>query len=221
MPDFVEANDAARLAQCRQAAAVMAGNPAAYGQTNLTVAAFVAEIDAYENSLADHDIARAAARAATAAKDAQGERMVAALRAGNRLAQAQPEISADVLAVAGLPVHDTARARSHVPSLRPLVMVEAYGQEHRITFMNPQNNRAAMPDGARGVELYRAMVAAGEPLPIGIDQMTMVGTYSASRIRLQYPGGTIGRTVVYLARYTGTRQGRGPAGSTSVASIAA
>jgi hypothetical protein len=51
--------------------------------------------------------------------------------------------------------------------------------------------------------------------------MTMVGTFFTSRIALQYTSGDIGKTVVYLARYVGTNNAQGPAGSISAASIAA
>ncbi|MEZ0268290.1 MAG: hypothetical protein ACAI43_26485, partial [Phycisphaerae bacterium] len=70
-------------------------------------------------------------------------------------------------------------------------------------------------------ELYRAVVTPGQPLPSGVDDMTLIGTYTASRVTLQYASADIGKTIVYLARYVGARNQQGPAGTTTAASVAA
>ena len=55
----------------------------------------------------------------------------------------------------------------------------------------------------------------------GIDDMTLIGTYTSSRVTLQYSSAEIGKTIVYLARYVGARNQLGPAGTTTAASVAA
>ncbi len=221
MSDFVKSNDAEFAGQLTIANTVVGGNPTNYGSSAGTMTAFQSLMDAFKNAKEAQDAAIEAAKGATDFKDAARAEAEAAYRELNRVAQAFPDITDDLLATAGLPVHETNRSALDVPGIRPELRVVTLGQEHNLAVINPDNGKANRPSGARGIELFRAMVSPGEPLPSGIDQMTMVGTFFTSRIALQYTSTDIGKTVVYLARYVGTNNAQGPAGSISAASIAA
>ncbi len=221
MGDFVKTNDQEFRAQAALANTVISLNPTDYGQTSSSVIVLQDKLDNFTNDKAEQVAALEAAKSATDDKDASRADLEATFREFNRVAQAVPGITDGQLAAAGLPVHESNRSALDVANVRPEIRVVTLGQEHNIAVINPDNGKANRPTGVRGIELFRAMVSPGEPLPSGIDQMTMVGTFFTSRIALQYTSGDIGKTVVYLARYVGTNNAQGPAGSISAASIAA
>jgi hypothetical protein len=224
MADFVKTSDQDFRAQASLVYTVVTGSPTTYGQTAGTMITFSDLLDDFTTSLADHVAAQEEARAKTQVKDAARALLEAAYRDVNRVAQVQSGITDGQLAAAGLPVHDSTRTPGSAPTQRAEVQVVVNGQEHGITVVAPTNRKAARPPEARFTELYRVLVAAGQPLPSGIDQMELVGVYTASRFSLQYDSDDIGKTVVYAARYVGSKNQPGPAGATGAtvaASVAA
>lgn len=221
MADFVESTDQGLRSQAQVVSNTIGASPTLYGQTAATMLAFDSLRGGFDTSLDNHVIAQQEAEAKTLAKDADRALLVAALREINAVAQAKPGLSDAELAAANLPVHDTQRTPGTAPTQRPELQVAVNGQEHRLTVINPDTLRAARPAEARLIELYRAVVPAGGPLPTSIDQMTLAGAFTASRVTLQYDGGEIGKTVAYIARYVGARQQFGPAGTLAAASVAA
>jgi hypothetical protein len=221
MGDFIKRNDQELRAQAALAWAVVSALPAAYGQSATTMGDFDTLLTQFTASLEDHVAAQETARAKTQAKADARAALVAALRSLNAVAQAKVGVSDAQLAAAGLPVHDTTRTPGPAPTERPECRVVVVGQEHWVTVVNADTLRPTRPADARLVEVYRAAVTPGQPLPSGIDQMTLVATGTASRYRFQFDSADIGKTIVYLARYVGAKGQPGPAGTTTAASVAA
>lgn len=221
MGDFIKRNDQEFRAQAALTSAVVSAAATNYGQTALTMTAFDNLAGIFANALDEHVAAQEAARAKTQAKDDARAALVAALRSLNAVAQSKVGMTDELLAAAGLPVHDSTRTPGAAPTERPECRVVVVGQEHQVTVVDLDTLRPTRPADARLIEIYRATVAAGAPLPSGIDQMTLVASGTASRYRFQYDSGDIGKTIVYAARYVGAKNQAGPAGTTTAASVAA
>jgi hypothetical protein len=218
---YIPSRDGDYLTWLTNYVAYVTANGPSLGLTAGQVTAAGAALIDYQDGLNAAATAKAGAKAAVDGKDQARDLSEVLVRAQVREIQAHPGITDAQRMALGITVPDHTRTPSAPPTERADVNVVTVGQEHRLTVLDQSNNRAKRPDDARGIELYRAVAAAGAPIPSSIDDMTLVGVFSTSRFSLFYEGDQIGKTVAYIARYVGTKNQPGPVGTLATATIAA
>jgi hypothetical protein len=219
--DWIKRKEREKAAQMALYHAVVAAAPASYKQVAADQTAFGSGLAYFVSTLDEVDAAREMLRSKVEAKDLAEAAITDLFRSQVGKIQADNTITPAAKGAAGIPIHDETRTPGGTPEQRPEVQVNVVGQVHHITIVDSVNRKATRPPEARTIALYRAVLAAGAPLPLGIDGMELLGQFTASRLSLTYAGAEIGRTVVYAARYVGARNQLGPAGTVTAASVAA
>lgn len=220
MPDFIPSGDAEFDAYSTQLASTVTTNPAAYGETLPSLAALTAARAVWDIAWPNYNNAQATAAAATAAKNAAREALVAEIRLLNARVQPRGATVTDAAREqAGLPVHDTTSGPIGAPSSAPLLQVDNSKRlTHTVSFRDAENpNRRGKPAGVFGCRLY---LKIGAP-PANLADATFVALDTASPYSYEFAPADAGNTAYWIACWVNPRQESGPCAETVASTITA
>lgn len=194
------------------------GNLAAYGlvagdMTDVTAAKTAWDAD-YPAALA----AKAAAQAAVAAKDVARADYNAALGVLFGKIYADPTVAEEDLQAAGLPVRDTIRTPSPIPTTRPVLILDTSERfRHTVNFADEGTPTSkAKPLGVMGCEL-RVFIGASAPAdPLDYD-FAVLDTKTGQT--WNFDPADSGQMAHWVARWVNTRGQAGPWSDTVSATI--
>ena len=179
-----------------QVISVMTANPAPYGVTPAEIAALGALRISFDGDLAAQMAAIAAAKAATATKEAARTPLVAALRTRRDMARASGATEAEMAAL-GLP---SGGPPPPPTATIPMASVDTSERmRHTISWVDaatPGNKRR--PRGAMGVEIYLKLDG---PPPTDETQCTFLTVDSKTPYMAAYDGADAGKMAHYMLRW--------------------
>src|SRR5687768_18022068 len=115
--DYIPGPDAEKLQWLINASNYVSGNAAALGVSTSRASAFLTAVTTFNTDLQNHETAGAAARAATATKDASGDAAVQIAREIAAAAQANPEVTDAMKAEMGITVRDQTKTPGPTPTV--------------------------------------------------------------------------------------------------------
>lgn len=190
------------------------------GLTPEEIADLGTSLEDWNANYAAHLSAAAAALSATTLKNATRVTVATLARALNTKIQANPNVSAELKQLLGLPVRDTTRTRAPVPTTRPLLVVDTSERlQHKIICRDETTpTRRAKPAGVAQIEVWAKI---GAPPPADPGECQLLGTSTKSSLILTHNGADAGKPVHYLGRWKNTRGEVGPWSETVIATISA
>jgi hypothetical protein len=155
-----------------------------------------------------HLAAQAAAKAATATKDATRKAIDAGLRPYVAQWQANPEVTDALRALLGITIAKTTHTPAPVPSTRPELNADT-SQRLQITlhFHDAGSVHKAKPAGVRGCQIWEQI--GGTP-PLDLTGMSFFGTVTRTPGILPFHAADAGKTVYIIARWENTTGETGP-----------
>lgn len=175
-----------------------------YGLTAAGTAAFGTSLDDYESLLDAYGSAQLAEDAALAAKNTARENIIAAMRAQMRLMRAQPGITAEALAAAGLDSYDSTPTAAAAPTTAPIAHVDYGKLKHTIYFRDASSEMSetkAKPKGVRGAEIWRFI---GTAAPANQSDYDFVALDTGSPYVVFYDMTQSGKKAYYILRWLST-----------------
>ena len=180
-----------------------------YGLTPDEIKDLEGGVAGWDTKFSDMFAKREAAKAATVGKDEMRKSFEETLRNISRQIQADPNVSNEMKADAGLPIHSTSRTPVTAPDSAPTAEIDACNiQEHQLKFFDTNNTfRRSRPRGVFGVEIFRFV---GNEAPLSDEQYQMVGTVTRMNATVTFGSQQAGQTAWYRFRYINTRGEVGP-----------
>lgn len=209
MPDFIPNSDAEFDTWFSNFMFMLDKKTAALGLTASEIAPLTAEHTGWNTDYPAFITARSEHAAATQTKNQRRTNSKAAVRKLVRVLQTNPNITDADRAELGVPIPDTTRTRSAVPTTRPIVNIDtSQSLRHELDFFDEQTpNSRAKPEDVMGAEIS---IQIGGPEPLDPDQMRILAIDTATPYIATFTGEDAGKTAYYRLRWLNTRGERGP-----------
>ena len=176
----------------------------------------------YQNALAAHTAAAAAARTARQAKDLAKKSLTGSIRSLVKQLQANPNLTNTQREALGISLRDDTRTTHNPPVSSPDPRVRTIKHlGHIIGFLDSDTEKAAKPAGVDAAEVYMAIVPADAPAPADYSQYAFVGLATRSTFTLGFEPADASKRAYYLARWVNGKGQYGPFGTATSATIAA
>jgi hypothetical protein len=217
MPDYIPASDADfelwRIAFDKY----LKNNLAALGLTAGDLAALDALHTAWGNALNSLISAKNAFEASVALKNNMRQQLEDAIREFVKQFQANPATTDDQRAGLGIPIPDTTRTRTPVPTTRPIGWVETEPLRNIINFRDKETpDSKAKPKGYRGCQIW---YFKGAQPPTDLAQYLFLATDTQTPYVHVFDIEDVGKTIHYRLRWVNTRDEPGPWSETITATI--
>lgn len=185
------------------------GNLAGFGLVAGDMTAATAAKALWDADYPASTAAKAAAQAAVAAKDGSRATYEDALRTLFAKIYAAEVASADLLEGAGLPVRDTIRTPTPVPTTRPVMIIDTSERfRHTLNFADEGTpTKKAKPAGVSGAELRNFV---GATAPVDPDDFTFVAIDTKTPQIWEFDPSEAGQMAHWVARWINTRGEPGP-----------
>jgi hypothetical protein len=172
----------------------------------------------WSDNLTAHHTAQTNANAARVTKDISRERLEGLVRPAAQMIQANPAVTDEQRAGAGLPIRDAIRTRAAAPTTRPVGQVDTSQRlQHTLSWRDESSpNSKAKPPGVRGAEIW---LYIGPTPPSDPSQAHFVALDTASPYLLVHDAADAGKLAHYLLRWVNTRSEAGPWSETVSATI--
>lgn len=180
-------------------------------------------VKAWDEAFLAHLAARAAAEAATAAKDRARGELEEIVRGLTRFVQNHPKMTDPARAELGIALRRVGGPPARTPTTCPVVIVEGAGRlTHVLRFMDESTPTSrARPRGVIGAEVWVNVEAPGEGAGAGVGAGVGAGAgvggmgrfvalATSAPARVTFGAGEGGRLAVYALRWVSTTGERGP-----------
>lgn len=156
--------------------------------------------------------ARAAAAAATQAKEQARDGFETVIREVVRRIQSNPAVTNEQRALLGITVPDGTPSPTGAPGTFPTCVIETCDRlRHTIDFRDSATpNKRAKPPGTMGCEIYVKTAAVGDPVPSDPAMFTFLALDTATPYVADFPGSEGGKNAHYRLRWVSTRGDKGP-----------
>jgi hypothetical protein len=192
----------------KQFLGAVAPAPDKFGIPQADLTQLQAEQAAWNQAFPAHVNAKAAALAASQAKDVAKGKLVKGLRGAAKKVNGTPGVDDALRAQAGMQPHQT-RTPIGAPATHPLGRLEPKGHTTLALHVADESTplRAAKPKGVHGCEIWRHV---GDPQPPDVNGYVYAGTTTRTPFTDVFTAADAGKTAYYLLRWTSTKGQAGP-----------
>jgi hypothetical protein len=223
MSDYIPSSDTQFIAWGKTFLNYLTTNYAALGLTQEEVSPISADFLAFEVAFNAHNTAAQAASAAKETKNTNRSTAEETIRSIVREIQANPDVTDTQRAGLGITVKNGVVSVSAAASgeSRPVGQVNTSQRlRHEISFVDESTPTSrAKPKGVMGCEIWNAVTAVGEAVPVDVSSYSFVALDTASPYVTEYAGSQAGKTAHYLLRWVMSGGDKGPWSETVSATI--
>jgi hypothetical protein len=222
MSEWLDAKDAGLVEFGDTFSTVAADDLAAAGLTAIQLANFNLKKDLFIQKLAEHNLARLNAKSKTEAKEFSKADFVSECRTLKGMIEANPAVLDSTRLALGLPVSDGEPSPAPVPTATAVPSLKSTTPgSQTIQWKNSETGKSAKPAGARGTQVFLAVIAHGAALPESVEAMQLVDVVSASKLTWAFSPEQLCKTAVWRTRYVTASGEVGPLSAPLTATIVA
>ena len=183
--------------------------PTEYGLTAADITTLQTTVAEWDTSYNEMHQKRDAAKGATVGKMESRSLLEELLRNYARQIQADPKVSDELKADAGLKVHSSSRTPVPDPTTAPVISIDAGTiQQHFLRFTDSISpNSLSRPRGVFGVVIFYHI---GTTAPVDDEQFVLHSTATRMKATINFSNADGGKTAWYRTRYINTRGVLGP-----------